>query len=382
MKFFLLLQSLIASHAFRLTPIQTLYRQHKSSHNGRPGLDATQLRRALASAGSDKRPATVQRYMESYGDSSTNCMYLKGFDTLVRTHPELHGARFWLTVDPENVGWRTSRRGFAKFGRAGLKSPMVVLHYAFGLASLAVGTADMTYFLATLGTGAFPQDVALTHAGFHTVAAFFSLWRFQYDFKNNEWWKGGLSTSREANMWPSFVIASWYTFALMSDLVWPSASLSIANPTFWGAGVVTSSLVAYGVLRGYEEDKKKEDADHMQFKASLFSMAPVLTDTARALFFGQTNVAHFVYLDLLTSHPLFSTLQIHLILGAMYAGNLLCALASARLHKACNDENIATVALGLNVVYGFIPVLVAFYMDDGTFVRDYIRVLKTVLFGG
>lgn len=383
----LLLLILITSStdAFRphRPPIQHLFattRRKPSNKALKPGIDATELRKALSSAGSDVSPKMNQQLVESYGDENKR-IRLKEFDRLVRKHKHLTGARLWLTLDPHDSGIRSSRLGFAKFGKSGMKTWAKLLHYAFGTVSLCIGTTNMISFIVAATSNnvhSIPFDESIVFATIHTIAAIFSLPRFEYDFEKQEIWKLGLKTSREANMWPSFIICIWYTLALSSDLVWPSSSalFSFNDPIFLLFSAITSFFIFYGLGRGILEDIERQDGEWNSSLASFYTMLPVITDSGRVLFFGSSEAGHAAYLHLLDVCPEFRMLQVSLILGAMYAGNLLCALASAQLHKACTDEHIEQVSLWLNLVYGLLPLVFVFLMSDGTFVPEYMNVIQ------
>ena len=309
--------------SLRQTAIPTVYRRHLGT--GPPGLTSSELRRALASAGADVGPSVAMHLIDKYGDERSHRVRLKGFDALVRSEPRLYGARFWLALDPQNRGLRASRLGFARFARAGSRSPLVLMHFVSGIPALVFGMSDMLYLVVTGGTGVLSHETATMHALCHCTVAFFSLWRFHY--VSEEWWKFGLATSREANMWPSFVIAVWYTLALNSNLMVLDASIHMSDTWFRHlSSIVASVLVLYGLARGWEEDLSRGDRHMSSMKASLFSMTPVLTDTSRALLFGHDKASEIAYTRLLGSFPAFGVLQPHLVLGALFAGSLMCAL--------------------------------------------------------
>lgn len=375
------------SHALRSNrpPIHHLFatiRRKPSNTERKPGISATELRKALSSAGSDISPLINKQIIESYGDDN-NRIRLKEFDKLVRKHKHLTGARLWLTIDPHDSGIRSSRAGFARFGKSGMKTWTQSLHLAFGTVSLCIGTTNMISFIVSVTTNnvhsmTFHESVVF--ATIHTITAIFSLPRFKYEFEERKKWKLGLKTSREANMWLSFIICIWYTLALSSDLVWPLAIFSFNDPTFLVFSAITTLFIFYGLGRGILEDVERQDGEWDSSLASFYTMLPVITDSGRVLFFGSSESGHTAYLHLLDICPEFRMLQVNLILGAMYAGNLLCALASAQLHKACTDEIIEQVSMWLNLVYGLLPFVFVFFMSDGMFVTEYMSAIKVAAF--
>ena len=71
--------------------------------------------------------------------------------------------------------------------------------------------------------------------------------------------------------------------------------------------------------------------------------------------------------------PAFANVQAGMLLGAMYGGNVLCALASAKEHGAVGHRGIGAAAAALNVAYGVLPVAVC-WMEPG-FVQAYAAAL-------
>ena len=100
-------------------------------------------------------------------------------------------------------------------------------------------------------------------------------------------------------------------------------------------------------------------------------VAPVLLDVGRALYF-QGN--HDVYAQLVERcYPFFTNLQVGSFLGAMYTGNLLCALASAKHYAAIGEVGISRVGSFLNVIYGVMPVIAC--LCDKVFMEEYVYAL-------
>ena len=377
-----------STHAFRShrPPIQHLFattrRKPSIAEARKPGIDASELRSALSSAGSDVSPKTNKRLIDSYGDEN-NRIRLKEFDELVRKDKHLSGARLWLTIDPYNSGIRSSRVGFSKFGKAGSQNVMKFLHYGFGVASLSIGTTNMLSMLIEGLNGrvyTMTYEEVMLFAFIHTIASIFSLPRFEYDFKEEEAWKLGLKTSREANMWPSFITNMWYTLSLLSDNVWTSDTALFAFNEAWfiNFGIFMSTFLCYGIARGFLEDIETGDTEWRAAKISVFSMTPVLIEPIKVLFFGSSDIAHAQYTSFLSQYPEFGMIQIAGMLGTIYGGNLLCALESSKLHKAVTDDQIQYVNTMIFVVYLPIIVLIAQVALPPGFFSEYMDLIKSV----
>ena len=340
-----------------------------------PGLNVVQLRKALSMAGTDITIDRSHLLVHKYGNDQQR-IRLRNFDTMVRQERVMQGAQFWLCVDRSDSGIRKSRCGFTKFFKKGETTPSRTLHTVFGGASIIVGTWDMLQFVTHAGVSCTGPGSAFLHAMVHTCAAALSLPRFKYKFDKFAPWKLWMTSFRDANMWPSFIICIWYTLALYSSFtIAENPPFSFSNEYFIALTYLTSASVLYGLVRGVWEDLETKNTDWTLTKVSGFSMLPVLTDTSRALYFSPSE-AYDAYTQLLNKCPEFQMMQISLMLGAMYTGNVLCALASAKLHGSCNDEQIGNVAMYLNIVYGAGPFLLSFFIDSGTFLPEF----KSALF--
>ena len=371
-----------ATVSVRTTGLVKAYRSRASISP--PGLDAGRLRLALSDVGLDVTRDRATVLLSQHGEGGR--LRLRHFNSLVR---DSHGAdegqvmRFWLTVDRNGTnGLRLSRQGFARFGRAGTLTPTRLAHAMVGGASLLVGTADMAYFIAARGMPDMPIDQAVAHGVLHTAAALLSLPRFHYSYDASRPWRLWMPTVADAGMWPSFVQFAWYTAAMQSDMVRPSseALFALTDPGFLALTHTVSFFTLYQALRAMEGDL---EAPGRRSYIQTVSMLMLMTfggyaDLSRAIYFSSSVGAHEAYLRFLEqTAPEFSQIQVGTFLGAMYGGNLVCALKSATHHKAVTEEQIRMVGFVVNLlVLTALPVYACLYIvADGQFVPAYLDAL-------
>lgn len=363
------------AQAFTKTPIQSVFATARASRQQpAPGLGPVDLRRALSDAGNDVSMTTARRLIRRYGDVNGR-IRLRALDRMIRREPTMTGSRILLSVDRDGTTFRPTRYGFARFGRAGSVTPLRLMHYAVGVTSIAVGTFDMFSFVAA---GALPEmsfDVAEQHALLHTAAAVLALPRFAYQ-KGGPAWKMGLASARDANMWPSFLVCAWYTAALHTDLVWPHEDVvaTFQDPAFLALSHIVAFSVIYGIARSAEEDVREHDVSWTATTSAILMVLPIMFDVCRALYFCIAPDMYHTLIEM--CYPDFTRLQVGMFLGAMYGGNVLCALASAKHYRAVSDEGISRVGTVLNIVYALLPVWACFdYVADGRFLGLYLQAL-------
>ena len=335
----------------------------KSTSTAPPGLGASGLRRALSEIGNDVSLEHAQHLVTLHGDGER--LRLREFDHLVRHDPSTSAARFWLTIDKDGTnGIRRSRTGFARFGKAGSLTPTRLAHFAVGGGSLVVGTIDMIQYIAAAGMVNMPIDVAVAHGALHTAAALLSLPRFRYVFNEQKLWRGWLVKGSDVAMWPSFITYAWYTLSFKSDLLLPvdQALFSFTHPVFVSLTHLTTFWLVYMTLRAVEEDNGR--SLHYTLNVGLVMALPILLDPIRCLYFSQSVSAHAAYNAFIaTTYPSFTNIAVGNALGAMYIGNVLCALQSAKHHRAVTTEQVVFISIALASIYAFFPIYASLQVD-------------------
>ena len=369
--------------SIRTTGLAKAYRSRASISP--PGLNAGRLRLALSDVGLDVTRDRAMVLLSEHGEGGR--LRLRHFNSLIRESRGAEGQvmRFWLTVDHDGTnGLRLSRQGLARFGQAGTLTPTRLAHYTVGGASLLVGTADMAQFIASSGMPDMPIDTAVAHGVLHMAAAMLSLPRFRYSYDASRPWRLWMPTVADAGMWPSFVQFAWYTAALQSDIVRPSseALFMMTDPAFVALTHTASFFTLYQALRAVEDDF--EAPGQLSFLQTVsmitFMTFGVYADLGRAIYFSSCEGAHQAYLRFMeqTASGGFLQLQVGSFLGAMYVGNVLCAMKSANLHKAVTEEQIRIVGFVLPViVYSALPVYACLYLvSDGQFMPPYLEAFR------
>ena len=182
----------------------------------------------------------------------------------------------------------------------------------------------------------------------------------------------------DAAMWPSFVLFAWYLAAMKSDMVLPpdQALYSMTSPGFLALTHTTSFFTLYQALRAIEADMEKADRNWAEALTMVFGMTIFgYADLSRALYFSASLEAHEAYLRFAAqTTPGFLQVQVRTFLGGMYTANVLCAMASAKHHKAVTDEQIKAVSFVLNfLVYSAVSVYACLYIvADGNFVPAFL----------
>ena len=290
-------------------------------------------------------------------------MRLKHFEALVRHAPSMAAARFWLAVDPDGEnGLRTSRVGFASFGKAGMLTPVRYAHMMTGCASLLVGTIDTIQFIAAGCMPTMPIETAFTHGMLHTTAALFSLPRFRYVRDEAKPWRGWLPTAVDASMWPSFVFYAWYTAGLLSDYTLPAdqAFFPMTHPAFIALTHICAFFAIWQAARAAEEDMEAQKNWMATVRTLLWMTIGFMPDAITALYFTSSEGAHAAYNELIAfAYPDFTDLKVSTVLGIMFTGNLMSALASAKHHNAVTEEQIGAIGNFFAGVLTIAPIYVA-----------------------
>lgn len=300
-------------------------------------------RRCLSDLGADVSVKSAIRLRETYGDS------VEGMQRMIDESAVASPAKYWIALDPGNTGLRKTRRGWNRFARAGLLSPWRVAHYGFGLASLMMGSIDFVDYVWHGGTMAWHgSEHYVVHASVHLLAAIFSLPRFSYNSSPdgfNLW----LKTARDANMWPSALLYAWYTVALSSNFVRADGSIDMVwmQPLTFAVNVA----LMYGASRAVREGERPSmlfgDRVRNMFQVMTSMTIPVMAETLRCQMIAGTT--HDAYVRLLEAYPELFPIYAGSFLGAMFAGNLACALASAEHHGAVTKSQINDLQSRLNL---------------------------------
>ena len=343
----------------RDTPIVRAYRASSKGN----GLSPAQLRRALSDVGMDVGVSRARDIVHRHGENDR--MRLRHFHRFLTHEREASAARTWIALDPRG-GARRSRAGFARFGASGLVTPLRFAHYSVGLASLVVGTADFGDYVVSGFAPEMSAHAATAHGALHTAAAFLSLPRFHYRSSAQRRWHGALTSSRDAGMWSSPAVFLWYTLSLDSQLVRADGRFALDDPLYVGTGAVAAFLLSYSVARAFEEDAAAEDREFTRARQAFVNLwLPVMVDVARALYLPAHGAAEYV--DLVARSPDFGAVQTAMFLGAMYTGNLVCALASALHYDALDEKALHRASLATQVPYVLPPLALIWRMHDGAF---------------
>lgn len=350
-------------------------------------LDRTRFRRVVRDLGTDLSRHTSDRLFALHGHEHN--VTLREVHHLLDTADVTSPVRFfWLPLDPEDTGLRGARRKWNAFANAGLQSPTRLAHYGVGLLSLVVGTWDLVDYVLSFGTpAALTYDVALAHASLHCAVAFLSLPRFVYKWTPDTPWHLWMPTAREANMWPSFVLYSWYTSCLATDFVWPAhiAALSLQTEWFQALGWATTAVTIYGAARTVDE--RNHNTPHSGVYAtylsnvlqvSFFMTVPVLADTLKCAAVASSSSSPLVYdryASLVAQHPEYGQIYAGAFLGAMYVGNLACALSSAEHYGAISKARLADACNALVAVTAAVSVGATLRIDEGRFAWEMVRVV-------
>lgn len=359
--------------------VRLAFARHAPSGRASPA----QLRRILRDLGTDVSASNSHALARIYGRDALDAdelattlasepdLDLEQLDALIRSSATASPTRhFWLALDPNENGIRHHRPGWAKFGRAGLLTPVRLVHYGIGALSLGIGAYDFADFLVHGGTVSLTDDTATVHGWIHTAAAVASLPRFRYAWPPRPWslW---MPTARDANMWPSFWTAGWYTLAIRSDLVLPpdQAAIACTDPWFATLTWTTSAWILYGACRVMRE---REVTQRDAVLVMLTMTVPMLADTLKCSLLALDPSAHDLYGELIQTHPTYSSIYMGAMLAGLFQGNLVCALSSAEHHGAISERDIQTVAAWVASLATLAAAVGIVHIDDGGFAMKMI----------
>ena len=243
---------------------------------GADALDARQFRRAMRHAGVDMTREGTQRMIDLYGDPRARTVSRADLEAILAHSTVASPSRyFWIPADPRGEHLRVARPRWNRFGHAGIASPLRVVHYALGAASIALGTWDAALLLASAVGGApsITDDAALAHALVHAAAAYASLPRFRYRFDATAPWKLWLPTARDASMWPAFLQNTWLCVYLTSDLVRPPGDALVSCHALTASACASLAIYVYSNYRAKLEERA--EASHVEsFAFSMLNSLP------------------------------------------------------------------------------------------------------------
>ena len=367
---------LLALSCVSLHPaMERAFQKHAKGHTLR---NAVQLRRVVRDLGTDLSVPNSHTLLEAFATNSSS-VSLQDLDRLIETSTSTSPTKYvWLVVDPNDNGIRARRPHWNRFGRAGLLSPTRIAHYGVGLASLAIGTADLVDFVAHTGFQTVPVDAAFAHGCVHTLAATLSLTRFNYKWTKpfNLW----MPTARDASMWPAFLVSGWYTFSLRSTFVAPStdAWFSMTDPSFQLATWTTTFVMLYSSARTILEKNHISGVYETRMSNSLQVIAtmalPILADSLKcSLLTKEPYYSRFK--DMVSQHPQYTQVYAGAALTAMFLGSLACALSSAEHHKAVTKREIGDFIGGLTAFAAFLSVYAMLQIEQGELAFSMMRLL-------
>jgi len=333
-------------------------------------LNKHQLRFLSKHLGTDISLKNSEKLVEMYGTEGMVSIY----DILENSTSLSPSKYFWLNIDPNDNGIRQTRPKWNGFAKMGMLTPTRIAHYGIGLMSLFIGTMDYIDFVVSGGAPDISIHDANLHACIHILAAFFSLFRFDYTWTKDKIWYLWMPTAREANMWPSFLIFVWYMCAINSDFMLPetSASFSCSETWFQAFSWITTSMLLYGASRTVLETESNKDISGVYktrlsnvLQVSFIMTVPILADTLKPPILVHDPVIFESFKSIVNMYPQYSLDYIGLALMAMFIGNLVCALSSAEHHGAISKATIGDIGNVLAVPILIAPFYCVFIANEG-----------------
>ena len=159
-------------------------------------LNKHQLRILSKQLGTDISRKNSQKLIDLYGTENGTVSINDILQKSATMAPSKH---FWLNIDPDDNGIRQTRPKWNEFAKSGMLTRTRIAHYGIGLMSLFIGTVDSVDFVLSGGAPDISIHDANVHACIHTLAAFFSLFRFSYTWTEGKPWYLWMPTAREAN---------------------------------------------------------------------------------------------------------------------------------------------------------------------------------------
>jgi hypothetical protein len=375
---------IVALSATFLTPsspkiplIQETFKKHSLNQQY---LTTSQFRKTMRELGTDISHKNAHKLLTVYGYNET--IYVNQLHDIITNSttasPSLY---FWMNIDPSDNGIRKKRPMWNQFGKAGILTPFRLAHYGFGMGSLFIGTIDLIDYIFTLGIPSISQSEAVCHASIHVLAALFSLPRFTYKWQAEYPFRLWMPTAREANMWPSFILYSWYMCAMNSDFIVSehTAILTMSNQWFQAFTCFTTAWLLYGATRTINEDDENISGVYSNRMSNILQVlntmtVPIMADTIKCLAISHNPECYHRYLHLVSQYPEYTQNYMGIALQVMFIGNLVCALSSAEHYGAVSKSDIGD----FGNVFGTILIIVSFIgifsIDEGNLAFEMIDV--------
>ena len=318
-------------------------------------LNKHQLRFLSKHLGTDISLKNSEKLVEMYGNEGMVSIY----DILENSTSLSPSKYFWLNIDPDDNGIRQTRPKWNGFAKMGMLTPIRIAHYGIGLMSLFIGTMDFIDFVVSGGAPDISIHDANLHACIHILAAFFSLFRFDYTWTKDKIWYLWMPTAREANMWPSFLTFLWYGCAINSDFILPESSALFSCSALWFQvfSWVTTSMLLYGASRTALETESNKDISGVYktqvsnvLQVGFLMTIPILADTLKPSILTHDPIIFESFKSIVNSYPQYTADYIGISLGIMYIANVVCALSSAEHHGAISKQMIGDIGNILNSI--------------------------------
>lgn len=350
-----------------------------AKHSVDEHVNVYQFHRVMKDLGTDVSRKNTKTLFIKYGDGET--LTIDEFHRVLKDSTTTSPSRyFWLPVDPHENGIRQTRPKWNRFALSGLLSPVRVAHFGIGTMSLVIGTFDYGNFVFSGGIPEISTHDATWHGFIHTMAAILSLPRFDYKVNKEKPFNLWMSTARDANMWPSFIVFLWYMCAMQSDFMNPYelSRFHIQDPVFQQFTVFTTIALLYGSSRTIiEKDQTISGVYISQISNVIYVMTtitiPIMGDTVKSLILVKPEVFD-TYTDIITKYPEYTKSYLGITLVVMYLGNLACALASAEHHGAITRRAIGDLSNVLNLVALIAAFWGIFDVDKGNLASSMIDV--------
>jgi hypothetical protein len=364
-------------HSPKMSLVQETFRKHSVN---KQYLTQPQFRKTMKELGTDVSRKNADRLFDLYGYNQT--ISVDHFnDILANSTTASPSLYFWLNIDSSDNGIRKKRPKWNQFGKAGIITPLRFAHYGTGLASLVIGTVDVSDYIINLGIPSISHDEAVCHAIVHLAAALFSLPRFTYKWHAEYPFRLWMPTAREANMWPSFILYSWYMCAMNSDFIVSehTAILTMSNQWFQAFTCFTTAWLLYGATRTINEDDENISGVYSNRMSNILQVlntmtVPIMADTIKCLAISHNPECYHRYLHLVSQYPEYTQNYMGIALQVMFIGNLVCALSSAEHYGAVSKSDIGD----FGNVFGTILIIVSFIgifsIDEGNLAFEMIDV--------
>lgn len=355
----------------KFTKTATVHKAIKTKGFDKDYLNEHQLRIISRQLGTDISRRNSQKLVDLYGTENGTVSIDDILEKSVTMTPSKY---FWLNIDPDDNGIRLTRPKWNKFAKSGMLTPTRIAHYGIGLMSLFIGTVDSIDFVLSGGAPDISIHDANVHACIHTLAAFFSLFRFSYTWTEGKTWYLWMPTAREANMWPSFLTFLWYCCAINSDFILPeaSASFSCSEPWFQAYSFLVTLMILYGTSRTILETESNNDISGVYrsrianvLQVSFLMTAPILADTLKLPILAHDPLVFENFKTIVNNYPQYTADYTGISLAVMYLGNLVCALSSAEHHGAISKETIGDIGNATNGIMLIAAFWCVFIANEG-----------------